>query len=442
MSDRLALFDGEPPTLLHELYRSIRAARRVLARKVRGGRPVKQPPADTVLARVKLDFEVMAYFSDAPINLYQLRQWLYPLERLDEKHRVFILTRNTETFQLLSQETHLSIVNARRIGLIDSIALHSDIKMAVYVNQTMRNFQSLRYPEMLHVFLSHGESEKHTYMATNQAKAYDFTFVAGDAAVERITDNLVRFQPDRHLVKIGRPQLDTPPPASWTPYLTDRTTVLYAPTWEGDRPSMSYGSLQSHGRQIVEALLASPRHRLVYRPHPRTGITFPEASAADRELRALVQQAIAADPAAGHQVDLSSHFGPQMLDADVLVADVSAVALDFLPTGKPVVVTVPAQPAATYDRSTFLGSVYDLPTEALPDLVPSLDRWLAEDPLRQERLRWVEHYFGDVTPGASLRRFLDACDRTLELRDELITAKRAEDAAAGVVPARLPAEAV
>ena len=445
MSDRLVMFDGEPPTLLHELYRSLQAGRRVLAQKLRGGTPVT-PPADTVLARVRLDFEVMAYFSDAPINLYQLRQWLYPLERLNEKHPVFILTRSTETFQILAQETHLSVVNARRIGLIDSIAMHSDIKMAVYVNQTMRNFQALRYPEMLHVFLSHGESEKHTYMATNQAKAYDFTFVAGDAAVERITENLVRFQPDRHLVKIGRPQLDTPPPATWTPHVTDRTTVLYAPTWEGDRPSMSYGSVQSHGRQIVQALLASPRHRLVFRPHPRTGITFAEASAADHELRALVEQAAAADPSAGHQVDLTPHFGPQMLEADVLIADVSAVALDFLPTGKPVVVTVPAQSAATYDRSTFLGSVYELPVSELADLVPSLDRWLADDPRKADRMRWVEHYFGDVTPGASLQRFLDACDRTIALRDELVDAKRAADeaapASAGDAPPRVRAEAV
>ena len=63
----------------------------------------------------------------------------------------------------------------------------------MYVNQSYLNFHAMRYPDMLHVFLSHGESEKTTYMASNQAKAYDFMFVAGEAAVQRYRKSLVNF---------------------------------------------------------------------------------------------------------------------------------------------------------------------------------------------------------------------------------------------------------
>lgn len=421
MSDRMVLQDDALP---QRMYNTVRSTRRQLAQRLRRRLNPPSGAIDTVLSHVKLDFDVMAYFSDPPVNLYQIRQWLYPLERLNETHRVFILTRDTVTFQALSRETELSVINARRIGTIDSIAQHSDIKLAVYVNQTFRNFHAMRYPDMFHVFLSHGESEKATYMATNQVKAYDFTFVAGNAAVDRIKSNVVRFDWEQRLVKIGRPQLDIPAEPSVDVGGHGRTTVLYAPTWEGDRPSMSYGSVQSHGRGIVEALTTSSRYRLVYRPHPRIGVTIPEAAALDHELRAMIRAAAERDPTAGHRVDLAPHFGPQMDEADVMICDVSAVALDFLPTDKPLIVTTPAQPDARYDRTTFLGSVYELPVDRLRELVSLIDRWHANDSGLEERRRWVEHYFGDVTPGASMRRFLDACEMAITLRDELVAEKR------------------
>jgi hypothetical protein len=283
----------------------------------------------------------------------------------------------------------------------------------------------MRYPDMFHVFLSHGESEKGTYMATNQAKAYDFTFVAGDAAVDRIKANLIRFDWENRLIKIGRPQLDIPHPHEHDGEGAGRITVLYAPTWEGDRPSMSYGSIQSHGPAIVQALTASPRHRLIYRPHPRTGVTVPEAADVDLRLREIITDAARRDPSAGHRVDLTPQFGPQMDEADVMICDNSAVALDFLPTGKPLAVTVPTQEAATFDRSTYLGSVHELTVDWLPRLLTLIDQWTTTDTGAEERKRWVEYYFGDVTPGAPIRRFLEACEDTMALRDELVAEKRA-----------------
>ncbi len=407
-------------TLPERLYNTYRGQRRRLGTWV-ASRLTSTTSAvpDSVLSRVPLPFEVMLYFSDAPVNLYQIRQWLYPLELLNEKHPVFILTRDTKTFRILAREASLPIVNARRIATLDAITASSNIKLAFYVNQNTRNFQAIRYPHMLHAFLSHGESEKSSYMANNQAKAYDFTFVAGDAAVNRIKEQLINFDWESRLLKIGRPQLDLPlrvPPAR-TP---GRTTVLYAPTWEGDRPSMSYGSVQSHGHAIVRQLLDSGRHRLIYRPHPRTGINDPHARLVDRQLRAMIEEARGAEPQAEHRVDLAPDFGPQMTEADVMVADVSAVALDFLPTGKPLIVTVPASPDAPFDRTTFLDSVYELPVSRMPNFLEHLDAWCADDTRRAERSRWVEHYFGDTTPGASMKRFLDACDHVISMRDRLM----------------------
>ena len=408
-------------TLAARAYKRYLRARRTLGGALRDR--LRLDENDALLARVALDFEVMAYFSDPPVNLYQIRQWLYPLEQLNKSHPVFILTRNDETFQVLAAETELPVVNARRIATVDSVCFASDFKVAMYVNQSYRNFSALRYPDMFHVFLSHGESEKTTYTASNQVKAYDFVFVAGEAAVQRYRETLINYEPDGHLRTVGRPQLDIPHDVG-DHHATDRTTVLYAPTWEGDRPSTAYGSVESHGPQIVEAFIESPHHRLIYRPHPRTGWTRPEAGEVDERLRETIRTAANKHPDAGHRVDVKPHFGPQMDEADVMICDVSAVAMDFLPTGKPLVVTKPTSSEATVDRSGVLGAVYNLPKSQLHRVVKLVDSWVADDTARADRTGWVEHYFGDVTPGASMRRFLDACEEAIQMRDKLVAAKR------------------
>jgi hypothetical protein len=416
---------GDPvrtrPTLAGRARQRFFDARRAVGIKIRDRLSIGQNESD--LARVPLDFEVMVYFADPPVNLYQVRQWLYPLEQLNASHRVFILTREAGTFQALAYETELPVINAARIRTVDSICQASDIKLALYVNQSYQNFSALRYADMLHVYLSHGESEKTAYVASNQVKAYDFAFVAGEAAVARYRDGLVNFEADARLRTIGRPQLDVRGGARAHP-TSDRTTVLYAPTWEGDRPSTAYGSVESHGSGIVAALVRDARYRLIYRPHPRTGWASPAAGAMDRRLQQAVRKAAEDDPGAGHRVDLDPHFGPQMDEADVMICDVSAVAMDFLPTGKPLIVTEPARPEATVDRSGVLGAVYTLPVDQLDRVAELVERWVTDDVARQERARWVEHYFGDVSPGASMRRFLDACEEAIVLRDKLVTAKR------------------
>ena len=162
-------------------------ARRAVGLKLRDRLSIDEN--DSVLARVPLDFEVMVYFADPPVNLYQIRQWLYPLEQLNASHPVFILTRETGTFQALRQRDRAPD-HQRRADRHGGQHLQGERHQACLVCEPdlPQNFSALRYADMLHVYLSHGESEKTAYTASNQAKAYDFAFVAGEAAVARYRD--------------------------------------------------------------------------------------------------------------------------------------------------------------------------------------------------------------------------------------------------------------
>ena len=211
------------------------------------------------------DVVVLAYFPDDLTRVYQLAQWLPVLEVLDDDLRVGVVTRDPAVAESCRRLTRLPVHLAPSFAELMALYGELDAKLVLYCNNSPRNFESLVDPRMLHVHVNHGESDKQS-MASNNAKAYDRVFVAGTAAVERHRAGLMEFDPAR-LVRVGRPQLDLHP----EPLLaaSERRTVLYAPTWEGDADYNSYTSVDVYGRAIVGSILALPRVRLVYKPHPK-----------------------------------------------------------------------------------------------------------------------------------------------------------------------------
>ena len=149
-------------------------------------------------------------------------------------------------------------------------------------------------------------------------KTYDYAFIAGNAARERLDRVLWDYDLDSRTFSIGRPQTDhlsgEPP---FTP--DERTVVFYAPTWEGDRPAASYGSVASHGEDLVRKLLETGRHRVVYRPHPRSGVVDAEFGAANERIIAALDEANHKDPLAQHVYDTSPSLGWQLSLPDVAI---------------------------------------------------------------------------------------------------------------------------
>jgi hypothetical protein len=364
-------------------------------------------------------FTTLVYYADGPVNLYQLRQWYEPLKALDAEAPALIVCRSVTAALEILEEAPVPVAYAARVEDLENLVERQAFSMALYVNQNTRNFQMMRFNTLLHVFISHGESDK-SYMVSGQTKCYDYAFIAGQAAAERLSAHLLNYDVDSRTMRIGRPQLDCPP-AGRPPAMPDddRVVVLYAPTTEGDRPSMRYSSLVSHGVPMVRALLASGRYRLIFRPHARTGL-FSEAHAEARdEITMLIEQANAADPTAGHIADTSPTFDWQMRVADACIADVSAVVIDWLTTGRPIVVTKPDNPAAPVPTEGFIAHIDLLAPERAADVVGILDSARTDEQLAASQARWTEYYFGDTAPGAATRAWLDACRSVRELTDRL-----------------------
>ena len=393
------------------MLKEVRTARRVIRNMLRSRRnrravaeqvPVKGKPAPGSI-------KIAVYFADTKVNLYQMRQWYAPLAELAKKWPVAIISRSPSATLLLWDEAPVPTLYLRRVAELEEFVNEQDLRIVFYVNQNSKNFQMFRYGRMWHVFINHGESDK-MYMTTNQFKAYDYSLIAGQAARDRLGRKLWNFDMDAKTIEIGRPQADHF--AGELPYTPDsRTVVLYAPTWEGDRPAAAYGSIASHGVTLVSALLATGTHRVIYRPHPRSGVVNAAYSKANQAIIAAIARANAADPSAQHVYDNGNELGWQLAAADVAITDISAMVYDRLATGKPLLVARPLAQEAEIDETGYLSDAEWLLPEMAGDIVSVVERVQHSDEARAKLQFWVERYFGDTTPGNATARFHAAVEK-------------------------------
>ncbi len=366
------------------------------------------------------EVSVIAYFADDPTRTYQLVQWLDVLEILDAQHRVVVVVRDPASAAVLERRTSLPVLTA--VSLTDLTELYDelDAKVVLYCNNSMLNFQSLLSNRHLHVHINHGESDKQS-MASNNAKAYDRVFVAGEAAVQRHLAALLEFDTGR-LVRVGRPQLDLRPPALLAP--TDRRTVLYAPTWEGDADYNDYTSVSGLGVEIVRAVLAVPDVRLVYKPHPQIVTSrTPAVRAAHLEILEVVARAAHDDPSSGHVTVTAGDILAVIPDCDAMVTDVSSVGLDwlYLRNEKPLLLTDPQGDAERLRQDVPVSRCADVIDAATLDGLSALvASRLDHDEHQLARVAMRHHYFDDLRVGESTERFLEAVSELVTLRDRLL----------------------
>lgn len=364
---------------------------------------------DAALAEASLEGDVVVYFPDTMDSLYQLRSWYGPLRELHRAQGVTIVCMDSRTAAAIRAEAGLPVVTIALDATLDAILLRSNTKLVLYVNYNPLNAAALRSRSAIHVSLLHGDSDK-VVSVSNQIKAYDYSFVAGQAAIDRLERYTTLFDAPARCIPVGRPSLDTDR-AEVIVRADDRPTVLYAPTWEGGQASAAYSSLATHGLAAVQSLLEEGL-QVIYRPHPLTGVRVPDLGEADRVLREMVANS-------GGRVSTDRPLAQDFAEADLMLCDVSAVTGDWLPTGKPLIITRAEDPNSRDAATALLNNTTRL-SRSEASTVGALARELIEnDQKRDERIELIEYYLGDITPGSSLSRFLEACQRLSTRRDEL-----------------------
>lgn len=399
--------------------RSARIARRsraiAIARAAETQIPAELRPRETDR------FVVGVHFDGDEDSLYQLTQWLAPLEGLAAGLRadlgvdqpLGILCRSADHALHMAESTSLPVRFARLAEGLRTFMEQPQLRVVLYVNQAMKNFQALRFAGPAHVHLSHGESEKAS-MISNQLKAYDWVFTGGAAARERIRAALIGM-PESRMIDVGRPQLDDERslPTDWTGSTLAALPgplAFFAPTWEGDSPAMAYGTVAQTGLEILTSLVAAG-FRVIYRPHPRTGSVTREArrarEACERFARAHRRCFLDETPGVGWQFDV----------ADASVAEMSSVAFDWLTTGRPLVMVRPSDARA----EVLAGGLFDRAVSVLPGEARSVGGLLRDalahpETSRVQAAELAQHYLGATGVGEQQTRFVDAVRLAIRLR--------------------------
>ncbi len=340
---------------------------------------------------------------------HQVTMWLPYLQRA--AGRCVIITRNAVPAVALAKLVDVPVIEARGIHDLDGL-VPASMKAAFYPNASSGNGLFVRYPQLTHVFLGHGDSDKPTSYNPTHAM-YDRIFSAGEAAVRRYAEHGVLISPEKFTI-VGRPQVENILPPSRLPSAVADPVVLYAPTWRGHVEETRLYSLPA-GERIVSALLATGAS-VIFRPHPFS-YDHPDDVATIRR----IQQLLAADQArTGRQhrwgaaaekdwgiVDCANH-------SDAMVSDVSSVVSDYLFSGKPIALV-----AASTDPENFLASypiargcyVIDAASSSLESTLASM---LSADPLRDERLRLRTDYLGPFPTEGYASAFVNAVRSVLD----------------------------
>lgn len=358
--------------------------------------------------KIGLQIDVAVYFPDELPKAYQLTQWLATLENHPADLSFGLVVRNLDVYRQLVKLTKLPVAYLPTFSELMKFYRISPIKAVMYVNNGMGNFQSLTVAELAHIHVNHGESDK-VCMVSNQVKAYDRVFVAGEAAVLRHRAALSEFN-EKTLVRVGRPQLDENPAPSIPE--SSRRTVLYAPTWAGEDEANNYTSMEVMGPKIVEAILSQPNVRLIYKPHPR--IANPETSQIKKHHKKIIQlikRANAKDSGASHEVKEAGDILAIFPRVDLLISDVSSIALDFLylRTEAPIILTDRRNNVAQLHIDSPLSVATPVLTkENIADATSIVGQVLTADDFFKSRKVLRDFYFDNIRAGESAPRLFNA----------------------------------
>jgi hypothetical protein len=229
------------------------------------------------------------YFPGGANSAYQLNMWLDTLA--EAPGRPLVLLRDRKLLPQL-EPTALPVLCVP--SSTDLMALPWDsLQVVLYPANVGNNIHMLRLPTAKHAFIGHGDSDK-AASVNPYAKVYDQVWPAGPAGRDRWAAARVGVR-DEDVVEVGRPQLRGVRPEGPA---DAPTTVLYAPTWESWTSEPGNTSLLEAGEPIIRQLLAAqPPVRILYKPHPYTGIRDPQARKADARIRALLGEAAPVTPA-------------------------------------------------------------------------------------------------------------------------------------------------
>ncbi len=331
------------------------------------------------------------YFSAPPNTEFHVDMWLPYLERIGRPF--VIIVREPGALRRLGATADVPVVYCPTVPFVDQ-AVTPSMGVCFYVNNGAKNSHMVRFNEMTHIQLLHGDSDKASSFNPVTAM-FDRIFVAGQAGIDRYGANGVHIARSKFDI-VGRPQVEAIEVAHEPVRDVADQVVLYATTWVGIYTDANYCSLPI-GEKIVRQLLER-RATVILRSHP-----YAYKDAVSVRHIAHLHEILAEDrerTGRQHVFGAAAQIGMSVFEcvnlADAMISDVSGVASDFLYSGKPFALTnMLAESADEFVRSFPLARAAYVIDEHAGNLDGVLDDLLDGDPLEAVRGEVRTYYLGE-----------------------------------------------
>jgi len=341
----------------------------------------------------------------APENTeFHVTMWLPYLDRVGEPYVVVV--REPYSFDPIASVTGIPVVYCPNASFLDQVVVPG-LKACFYPNNGALNSHMVRLYQLTHIHIGHGDSDKAA--AFNPVTAmFDRIFVPGRAAVDRYAANGVRI-PEEKFDIVGRPQVAGIEVVRQEITDVPHKTVVYALTWVGLHDDLPYCSLPV-AEKIVAALLERGV-RVILRPHPYSARHPPSARLVARVCQLLEEDRdrTGREHVFGEAATARMSLVECMNAADAMISDVSAVAQDWLFSGKPLALTnMLGRERAEFEAEFPLARAAYLVDRDMAGLDKVLDELLETDPLAATRRATRAYYLGDFPVEGYADRFVEA----------------------------------
>ncbi|CAA9385497.1 MAG: Integral membrane protein [uncultured Propionibacteriaceae bacterium] len=353
--------------------------------------------------------EFLVYTARPDDASHQVLMWLPYLQRAGR--RFLIVARDALPAAALAAQTDVPVVQRRALTDLDSVVTPAT-RAAFYVNASSGNGAFVRYHQLTHVYLGHGDSDKPPSYNPIHAM-FDRIFAAGPAAIRRYAAHGVAISPEKFEV-VGRPQVEGIDPAKAPIAEVSEPVVLYAPTWRGHVEETLLYSLPV-GERIVQALL-DRKVTVIFRPHP-----FSYDFEPDRESIRRIQRLLAADTQRtgrphkwGEAAERELGISDCINESDAMVSDVSSVVSDYLFSAKPFAMVAVSAPVDAFEAEYPVARAAYVVEGGLSNLDQTLDLMLGSDPMADRRADVKTDYLGDFPAEGYADAFISAVRRVVD----------------------------
>jgi hypothetical protein len=345
----------------------------------------------------KLAPEFAVHFSAPDNTEYHVEMWRAYFERIGVPW--MIITREPSPFRKLavaSAKAGTPVVFCVSQEQLDEVVTPS-LKAVFYVNNGMKNTHMVRFTDLTHIFVGHGDSEKPAGY-NPVAGMYTRIFVPGQASIDRYHMHGVDIPTARFDI-VGRPQAEGVTVTATHIRDVAPQTVLYSTTWTSPFADGNHCSLPV-GDKIVRALLARGA-TVIFRPHPYVSRnpTSARQAAAINEILAEDRARTGRAHVFGAEATKTTSLVDCVNRADALITDVSGVVTEALYSLKPLALTnMLGESGAAYASAFPLSkAAYVIDADA-NNMDAVLDDLLNTDSLEPARKALKSHYLGDFGP--------------------------------------------